>query len=399
MEERYIKAIDPDKWVRPAGWPVLPNITSADNKFAGVYAIYENKTNRLAISHNSASSNNTIDWGDGTSTTWSGTALQIKTWNYSTIFAPVMKDDAGYNYKPILIQYQLNSGNIGTLQLSANIATAGQVVQSNWLDFLISWILLYTWQLRPQTLQRINVVRGPGNQNFSNAYTLLRGLRVLEGTIFGPGNTNSYTSLLNAFTGIGPVRLGDIEVNRVGTPISASGLFNGGFIRSVGNMTFNNVNSLASSFLSCRDLTEVGNITATAATTITDMFNACTNLRKIGLIDIGTSGTVTNVSTFANCVNLREIEFVSAVRLTVTTSMFSGCARLRKLRLPGMAITFSIADADMERDALVDLFTDLADLTSLPSQTITITNNPGVANLTVGDLAIATGKNWLVVTT
>ena len=71
MEERYIKAIDPDIWIRPAGWPALPNLTSADNKYAGVYAVYEGKTNRLQISHNSASSNNTIDWGDGTSVTWS----------------------------------------------------------------------------------------------------------------------------------------------------------------------------------------------------------------------------------------------------------------------------------------------------------------------------------------
>lgn len=393
MEERYIKAIDPEKWIRPAGWPALPNLTSADNKFAGVYAIYENKTNRLAISHNSAGSN-TIDWGDGTSTTWSGSGLQIKTWDYSTIVAPVMKDDAGYNYKPILIQYQLNSGTPNALQLSANIATVGQVVQSFWLDFLISWPAIAFWLLRPQTLQRINVVRGPGNQNFSNTYTSLRGLRVLEGTIFGPGNTNNYTSLLNAFTGIGPVILGNIEVNRVGTPINAFGLFNGGFIRSIGNITLNNVNQLSASFLSCRDLTEVGNITATSATTINDMFNGCTNLRKIGLIDIGTSGTVANTATFINCVNLREIEFVSAVRLTTTTSMFSGCSRLRKLRLPGMAITFSIADCDMERDALVDLFNDLATVGT--TQTITITNNPGTINLTPSDLAIATGKGWLV---
>lgn len=397
MEERYIKAIDPEKWIRPAGWPALPNLTSADNKFAGVYAVYEGKTNRLAMSHNSAGANNTIDWGDGTSTTWSGTALQIKTWDYSTIVAPIMKDDAGFNYKPILIQYQLNSGSAGSLQLSANIATAGQVVQSNWLDFLISWSTLFSWQLRPRALQRLNVLKGPGNQNLSNLYTAFNSLRVLEGTIFGTGNTNNYTSLLNTFTSIGPVRLGDIEVNRVGTPISASGLFNSGFIRSVGNMTLNNVNNLNSIFESCRDLTDVGNITATAATGITNIFNGCTNLRKIGLIDIGTSGTIGVGAAFSGCLNLREIEFVSAVKLTVTTSMFSGCSRLRKLRLPGMPISFSIADCDMERDALVDLFNDLATVGT--TQTITITNNPGTINLTAGDLAIASGKNWLVVTT
>lgn len=33
MEERYIKAIDPDKWVRPAGWLTMPDIGSNFNLF------------------------------------------------------------------------------------------------------------------------------------------------------------------------------------------------------------------------------------------------------------------------------------------------------------------------------------------------------------------------------
>jgi hypothetical protein len=43
----------------------------------------------------------------------------------------------------------------------------------------------------------------------------------------------------------------------------------------------------------------------------------------------------------------------------------------------------------------VDLFNDLA---TVVSKTITITGNPGVADLTAGDLAIATGKGWTVTT-
>ena len=394
MEERYIKAIDPDKWIRPAGWPALPNLTSADNKYAGVYAVYEGKTNRLQISHNSASSNNTIDWGDGTSVTWNSTAGQSKLYNYSTIVAPVLVDDAGYNYKPVLIQFQLNSGTPGTLQLSNTSVGAGAVVQSNWLDLLMSWPTSFSFAQRPRLLQRLNLLKGPGNQNLTTAYNGFIGLRVFEGNMFGPGNANQYTSIQTAFQSIGSVRMGDMEVNKIGAVIPATGIFSNGFIKSIGNITLNNVSGMGDFFNACRDLETVGNIIATSSTSISTMFNSCTNLERIGTIDIGSSGTVTNLNTFNACNNLREIEFVSAARLTTATGMFTSCVKLRRLRLPGMAVTFSILDADLERTELVQLFNDLVDLTSLPTQTITITGNPGVATLTAGELAILTGKNW-----
>jgi hypothetical protein len=398
MEERYIKAIDPDKWIRPAGWPALPNLTSADNKYAGVYAIYEGKTNRLAISHNSAGANTTIDWGDGTSVTWTGTGGQVKTWDYSTISAPVLVDDAGYNYKPVLIQFQLNSGTPGPLQFSNTITGVGVVVQSNWLDLLISWPASFTFAQRPRLMQRLNLLKGPGNINLASTHTGLFGLRVFEGDMFGPGNTNQYTTIQTSFTSIGPVRLGNLEVNKVGSVINASGMFSSGFIKSVGNINFTNTN-ISSMFTACRDLETVGNITARETNTISTLFSGCTNLERIGIIDIGTGASVTNVDVFNGCVNLREIEFISpngASRIGApTTNMFLNCNKLRRLRLPGMSATFTIAECDLERTELVQLFNDLATVGT--TQTITITGNPGVATLTAGELAILTGKNWAYV--
>jgi hypothetical protein len=397
MEERYIKAIDTDIWIRPAGWPALPTLTTADDKYAGVYAIYEGKTNRLALSHNSVAASNTIDWGDGTSVTWTGNAFQVKTWDYSTISAPVLVDDAGYNYKPVLIQYQLNSGTPGPLQLSNTIAAIGAVVQSNWLDLLMSWPAGFLFAQRPRLMQRLNLLKGPGNQNLSSAYTGLFGLRVFEGNMFGPGNTNQYTSIQTSLVSIGPARLGNLEVNKTGSVINGSGMFSSGFIKSVGDINFTNVN-ITTMFNACRDLETVGNITARETTSITNLVSGCTNLERIGIIDIGTgTASVSGNDAFNACVNLREIEFISpngATRLSTTTGMFTSCNKLRRLRLPGMSVTFSIFEADLERAELVQLFNDLA--TVVVTQTITITGNPGVATLTAGELLIATSKNWTV---
>ena len=61
--------------------------------------------------------------------------------------------------------------------------------------------------------------------------------------------------------------------------------------------------------------------------------------------------------------------------------------------MPNMASTFTIAACDLQRDALVTLFNDLA---VVVSKTITITGNPGVPNLSAADLQIATDKGWTV---
>jgi hypothetical protein len=47
----------------------------------------------------------------------------------------------------------------------------------------------------------------------------------------------------------------------------------------------------------------------------------------------------------------------------------------------------------MQRTELVDLFNDLA---TTSAKTITVTNNPGVADLTAADILIATSKGWTV---
>jgi len=63
--------------------------------------------------------------------------------------------------------------------------------------------------------------------------------------------------------------------------------------------------------------------------------------------------------------------------------------------LTGVVQTISVAEHPLDRQALVDLFTSLG---TVVSKTITITGCLGAADLTVGDLLIATSKGWIVAT-
>ena len=62
----------------------------------------------------------------------------------------------------------------------------------------------------------------------------------------------------------------------------------------------------------------------------------------------------------------------------------------------GTAPQIEITDCGLDRTALVALFNSLG---TIAGKTIKITGNPGVADLTAGDLAIATDKGWTVTTT
>jgi hypothetical protein len=136
------------------------------------------------------------------------------------------------------------------------------------------------------------------------------------------------------------------------------------------------------------NLREVGNVNLAAGTSFSGLFSNCVNLYKIGTI---TSTAVTNLtSAFGGCVSLRTIILTDLANVTTTTGVFANCFSLENLRVQ----TFTVADCAMERAALVQVFNDLG--TPGTTRTITVTRNPGSADLTAADILIATNKNWTV---
>ena len=103
---------------------------------------------------------------------------------------------------------------------------------------------------------------------------------------------------------------------------------------------------------------------------------------------------------FQSCTALIQIPTFSTVSITTSSgtdfSTFGGtCPSLRKCSVSfARAVSFSASGLGVE--ALVEIFTNLADRTSTTSAIITITNNYGAALLSAGQRAIATGKNWSI---
>ena len=398
MEQRYIKAIDPNKWVRPAGWPALPTVLPSENKVVGVYAVWEKTTNRLSINHSSTLANNTIDWGDGTNVTWTGVANQVKNYDYATLPGPVLQDAGGYNYKCVVIQITYNSGGVGNLQLCNNTPTPLSI--DGWLDIIVSWLGGWGWAITPNRLQRINIVNSAQAQSWSSRLQNTHDLKVVEGTWFDIGNTNTSTTYQGTFIGSGLDTIGNMQFNGANPPTvrSITTLFSTSNLRKAGNLVFTNIGITSALFNGCRRLEEVGNITSLNCTIFSSVFNGCYLLEKIGIINIGTGTLTQNIDLFNGCSRLKEVEFVDATGLiNPTTNMFTNCRAIRKVRLPNLKCSVILRGCDMERPEIIDLFDDLAPVPP-GTETIDIANNPGTAALTAGDIAIAGGKGWIVTT-
>ena len=98
--------------------------------------------------------------------------------------------------------------------------------------------------------------------------------------------------------------------------------------------------------------------------------------------------------TFYACSVLETILGLDCSSLTSLNNPFFNNFSLSKLSMSNMTLSFSLENCNFNRQGLVDVFNDLATATS----TITVTDNPGVPDLTPTDIAIATGKGWTVTT-
>jgi hypothetical protein len=384
MSDIYITAPNLNAWNRPGGWVEIPSISALDTKFYGVYAVYENRKNNVYIGFAAGTFNCTINWGDGSSNTIvSSVSTQTQSYTYASLTSPILQDEYGQNYKTVLITITQNSGAVTRF----NMGSTTSIGTHNFLDIVMSWSTAAVQFLKGHPLlQRFIQYTGSWASFNVNAYMQ----NVPRCRVFQlPVSLGSPVQAASVFTYLGDCEIGDITI---GGAISISSLFSTTLIRKVGNVDISAATIVISVFANCFNLKELGNVNLAAGTSFNSTFANCVNLYKIGTI---TSTAVTNLtSAFSGCVSLRTIILTDLTNVTITTGAFSNCFSLQNLRVPNIVQTFTVADCAMERAALVQVFNDLG--TPGTTRTITVTRNPGSADLTAADILIATNKNWTV---
>lgn len=114
------------------------------------------------------------------------------------------------------------------------------------------------------------------------------------------------------------------------------------------------------------------------------------------LLDVSLpASNITNLDfAFFDSLSLRSVAIEDCSLISSTLYSFDQCPALSAVSLPNIAVSFSVNGCALSAEAIISLFNDLG----TASATIDVGGNYGAADLTPGDIAIATGKGWTVLT-
>ena len=364
----YIKA-SAKEWVRPSDWLPMPtNITSADQIFVGLHAIFETSQNYCAFSFTTSAGQYQVDWGDGTVTLHNSNIMAQKNYDYSSISNSTI---CNRGYKQVIIKVTPVSGNLLTCNFQQRFVTTpaqNQAYASGFLDCILSM---------------------PNATSITFGGTTIRHSYVERFDVKTIGNVTSMQQMFFSCTSLQSVPLFNTQ-----NVTSMQQMFQGCFsLQSVPLFNTQNVTSMQQMFFSCTSLQSVPLFNTQNVTNMVNMFYICYALQSVPLFN--TQNVTSMQQMFFNCYSLNFIPNFNTALVTNFTNFANGCNSLDRCTTI-FRNSVGLQNCQLSKDALVEIFTNLTDRTSKTSATIDITGNWGAAALTSADRLIATNKNYTI---
>ena len=372
----YIKAIasaSVEEWVRPSDWLPMPtNITSADQIFVALHAVFESGQNYCAFSFTTSSGQYQVDWGDGTVTLHNSNTIAQKNYDYASISNSTI---CSRGYKQVIIKVTPVSGNLLTCNFQQRFVTTpaqNQIYATGFLECILSMpnatsggsITFGGFAIRHSYVERFDVKTIGSATGMVNMFNNCHSLQSVP--LF---NTINVTGMGNMF-------------------------YNCSSLQSVPLFNTQNVTSMTNMFFNCYSLQSVPLFNTQNVTGMDSMLRVCISLQSVPLFN---TQNVTNMSNmFAYCYSLNFIPNFNTTLVTNFTTFASACYSLDRCTTI-FRNSVGIQNCQLSKDALVEIFTNLIDRTATTSATIDITGNWGATALTSADRLIATNKNWTII--
>jgi surface protein len=432
-----VSGVTPDSgWVRPSDWIAMPIITSSEQKAAALVLVGDNNSNFFAFR---CSKEYTVDWGDGIIENIATGVTAQHNYVYSSLSASTEIGPIGSKMRQAMIVITPQAG-VDLTSISFNFKHSALGITSyttpileitlsapNCTTLAIGGTIAGTRLLQQCTILSHNAT------NLENLFNVCSSLQSVP--LF---NTSAVTSINGMFSGCSSLQ--NVPLLNTSAVTNMNFMFN--FCPSLQNIPLFNtsaVTNMISMFTGCSSLQGIPLLNTSAVTNMTSMFTGCTSLQGIPLLN---TSAVTNMSSmFSNCTSLQSMPLLNTSAVTNMTSIFSGCTSLQSISLfntslaQSMAVMFnncrslqsipaldcssatnmslfvssgsslkrvlatgikssvSFSSSTLGATELNEIYTNLADLTALPTQTITVSNNYGTAT---DNRAIATAKNWTV---
>jgi surface protein len=408
-------------WERPDDWLAMPSVTSSDDTFVGLHAVFEGGANFVAFTFTTDTGDYQVDWGDGNVDVVASNTQAQHQYDYSTYdIGNTTLSTRGY--KQAIITVTPVSGELRTANFQKRYTTTPTIAfpySSGFLDCILSMPYANTGRsitfgdttIIHAMVERFDV-KTIGNATslqdmFQNCYSLQ------ELPLFDTSNiTNMELMFYFCYS------LQTIPLLNTSNVTNMVGMFYECYsLKNIPLLDTSNATNMASMFYFCRSLQTIPLLNTSNVTIVSNMFSNCFSLQEVPLFD---TSNVTNMqAVFASCSSLQSIPFLDTSNVTNMQSMFVACYSLQEV--PALNTTSvtnqtsqflfcqSLAKTDiicrksvsfsralLSQSELVNIFNNLIDLTGLTSQNINITSCWGASALTVAERQIATDKNWTI---
>jgi hypothetical protein len=400
----------PTEWVRPADWPAVP--TLAAEQFSGLFAVYNNDTNFVALS---AAGAYTVDWGDGSATENIATGV---TAYHSFSYAGALGALTTRGYKTAWVNVTPQAGQtLSTinLQIKHNRATLPAAPAAQWLDIALQGTNITTLTIGGATvnvlmleravlgtlgavtsfaslfsgcssLQFVAISSSASVTNFTSMFGNCKSLH--QAPMF---DTAAGTTFSSMFSGCSSLQIVPLYDTSAGTTFST--MF--GTCTSLRTVPLLNTalgTTFASMFTGCAALQSVPLFNTSSGTTFSSMFSSCASLQTVPLFDTALVTVFSNM--FNGCTSLETVPAFNVISSTANISTFSSASNVKSIAFVNISISLAVTNLSLARAQLVEIFNNLA---TVAGKTLTVTGNHGVVDLSAGDQAIATGKGWTLV--
>ena len=289
-------------WTAPTGWPVLPTLSSSDQKFVGLYGVENTDGNFVAVLAQTSSGTYTVDWGDGVVENVTSNTQANHVYNFASLTsAPLVN---GLRIVQVTITATTANLTRVSLQVKHNqtgLPTGNFVV--NWLDIAVNGT-------------NITALSIGGN-------TVILGMlqRAKIGSI-----SSTITTLSNLFLNCASLQSIEITHNTINIQSLFSTFTNCHALKSVPFFNTQNVTNFGYTFNNCYSLLSVPLYDTSKATSFDNTFNGCRNLQSIPAFN---TAKVTNFSSaFANCSSLLAMPQIDTRAATIFSNMFISNASL-----------------------------------------------------------------------
>lgn len=334
-------------WVRPADWLPMPDVSPTEEKFVGLFAVYDLPENFVAVYFEG---DYIVDWGDNnTSFMLSGMKAQ-HSYDWDSIPESTLTSEG---YKQVLVTVTPYPGdNLEAMDLTVRHDYLSTCLSSPpWLDIKVSM---------PQASTGASII-------FTGEYV---------------GQGCGYLNLVER-----------IHIVNCGEMTDVSGLF--AYLPSLISVPLfdtSKVEIFEGMFTGSSAIKVIPSFNTPLATSMRRMFGGCSSLTTVPYMNTNSVQDMTQM--FSGCYSLTFLPAFSVPLVSVFNDLFGyyGAPCLQSAPFTNISSNISFEGCLLGRQAIVDIFNGLANA----SATIDVRNNYGAADLTAEDLAIATDKGWTV---